>query len=104
MAQMGIIDFNKNNKKRHFMQQNSEAAEQYWRRNLAIIFTYLVLWFAVSFGCGILFVDQLNQVNLFGFKLGYWFANQGSILVFCGLTIAYAVRMNRLDNEFDVHE
>ncbi|HIG37584.1 MAG TPA: DUF4212 domain-containing protein [Oceanospirillaceae bacterium] len=87
------------------MQQDSEAAAlQYWRRNLQIIFTYLVIWFVVSFGCGIVFVDQLNQFNLFGFKLGYWFANQGSIVVFCILTIAYAVRMNRLDNEFDVHE
>ena len=86
------------------MKQDSKAAEQYWRRNLQIIFSYLVVWFAVSFGCGIVFVDELNQFNLFGFKLGYWFANQGSILVFCVLTIGYAVRMSRLDSEFDVHE
>tara|TARA_B110000503_G_scaffold53258_1_gene85677 strand:+ start:3734 stop:3994 length:261 start_codon:yes stop_codon:yes gene_type:complete len=86
------------------MKQNTNAAEQYWHRNLQIIFSYLIIWFVVSFGCGIVFVDELNQFNLFGFKLGYWFANQGSILVFSVLTIAYAVRMNRLDNEFDVNE
>ena len=65
------------------MKQDTKAAEQYWRRNLQIIFSYLVVWFVVSFGCGIVFVDELNQFNMFGFKLGYWFANQGSILVFC---------------------
>ena len=86
------------------MKQNTNAAKQYWHRNLQIIFSYLIIWFVVSFGCGILFVDELNQFNFFGFKLGYWFANQGSILVFSVLTIAYAVRMNRLDNEFDVNE
>jgi putative solute:sodium symporter small subunit len=86
------------------MKKNTNTAEQYWRRNLQIIFSYLTVWFVVSFGCGIVFVDELNQFSLFGFKLGYWFANQGSILVFCLLTIGYAVRMSRLDNEFDVHE
>ena len=86
------------------MKQNTNAAKQYWHRNLQIIFSYLIIWFVVSFGCGIVFVDELNQFNLFGFKLGYWFANQGSIFVFSLLTIAYAVRMNRLDNEFDVNE
>ena len=86
------------------MKQNTKAAEQYWRRNLQIIFSYLIIWFVVSFGGGIVFVDELNHFNMFGFKLGYWFANQGSILVFCLLTIGYAVRMSRLDSEFDVHE
>ena len=86
------------------MKQDGNAAERYWRRNLQIIFSYLTIWFVVSFGCGIIFVDELNHFNLFGFKLGYWFANQGSILVFVVLTIAYAVRMNRLDSEFDVNE
>jgi putative solute:sodium symporter small subunit len=86
------------------MKQNTNAAKQYWHRNLQIIFSYLIIWFVVSFGCGIIFVDELNQFNLFVFKLGYWFANQGSVFVFSVLTIAYAVRMNRLDNEFDVNE
>ncbi len=86
------------------MNPDTNTAAQYWRRNLQIIFSYLAVWFVVSFGCGIVFVDELNQFNLFGFKLGYWFANQGSIFVFSDLTIAYAVRMSHLDNEFDVHE
>ena len=86
------------------MNPDTNTATQYWRRNLQIIFSYLAVWFVVSFGCGIVFVDELNQFNLFGFKLGYWFANQGSIFVFSVLTIAYAVRMSHLDNEFDVHE
>lgn len=86
------------------MNPDTNTAAQYWRRNLQIIFSYLAVWFAVSFGCGIVFVDELNQFNLFGFKLGYWFANQGSIFVFSALTITYAVRMSHLDNEFDVHE
>ncbi|MDB4001905.1 DUF4212 domain-containing protein [Oceanospirillaceae bacterium] len=86
------------------MKQDINKAEQYWHRNLQIIFSYLVVWFVVSFGFGIIFVEELNQFNIFGFKLGYWFANQGSILVFCLLTVAYAIRMGRLDSEFDVHE
>ncbi|HCH25230.1 MAG TPA: DUF4212 domain-containing protein [Oceanospirillaceae bacterium] len=84
--------------------QQQDLAQRYWRRNLQIIITYLVIWFLVSYGAGILFADFLNQFQMFGFKLGYWFANQGSVLVFCLLTVAYALRMNRLDNEFDVHE
>ena len=86
------------------MNPDTNRAAQYWRRNLQIIFSYLAILFVVSFGCGIVFVDELNQFNLFGFKLGYWFANQGSIFVFSALTIGYAVRMSHLDNEFDMHE
>ncbi len=67
------------------MNPDTNTAAQYWRRNLQIIFSYLAVWFVVSFGCGIVFVDELNQFNLFGFKLGYWFANQGSIFVFSAL-------------------
>jgi len=84
--------------------QQQDLAQRYWRRNLQIIITYLIIWFLVSYGAGILFADFLNQFQVFGFKLGYWFANQGSVLAFCMLTVAYALRMNRLDNEFDVHE
>ena len=58
------------------MKQDINKAEQYWHRNLQIIFSYLVVWFVVSFGFGIVFVEELNQFNIFGFKLGYWFANQ----------------------------
>ncbi len=86
------------------MNPDTNTAAQYWRRNLQIIFSYLAVWFVVSFCCGIVFVDELNHFNLFGFKMGYCLANQGSIVVVSALTIAYEVRMSQLDNEFDVHE
>jgi len=84
--------------------KNEEQAKAYWAENISLLFKLLAVWFVVSFGFGIVFVEELNQFNIFGFKLGYWFANQGSILVFCALTVAYAIRMGRLDSEFDVHE
>lgn len=82
-------------------QQN---ARDYWAANLKLILTYLVIWFVVSYGAGILLVDQLNQISLFGFKLGFWFAQQGSIYAFLGLILLYAHSMNKLDRKFDVHE
>ena len=66
--------------------------------------SYLVVWFVVSYGCGILLVDVLNNIQFFGFKLGFWFAQQGSIYVFLALIIMYARSMNKLDRKFDVHE
>ena len=78
--------------------------KKYWSQNLRIMFTLLTIWFLVSFGCGILFVDFLDQYRLFGYKLGFWFSQQGSIYVFVVLIFVYAWRMNRLDEEFDVHE
>lgn len=87
------------------MSDLSEAqARQYWRRNLALVAKLLIVWFAVSFGCGILLVDWLNQFRLGGYKLGFWFAQQGSIYVFVGLIFYYARRMNALDREFGVDE
>jgi len=64
----------------------------------------LALWFFVSFFCGILIVDYLNQFQLLGFKLGFWFSHQGSIFVFVMLIFYYAWRMNRLDKQFGVYE
>ena len=81
-----------------------ENARAYWAANLRLILTYLAIWFAVSYGCGILLVDELNQINLFGFKLGFWFAQQGAIYAFLVLIIMYAHSMNKLDRKFDVHE
>ncbi|MBB4931445.1 putative solute:sodium symporter small subunit [Lipingzhangella halophila] len=77
---------------------------EYWRKNLRLMVTLLVIWFAVSFGCGILFVEQLNQITLGGFPLGFWFAQQGSIYVFVLLILVYCLRMDRLDKEFGVEE
>jgi putative solute:sodium symporter small subunit len=78
----------------------------YWRANVRILSGLLVIWFVVSYGCGILFVDQLNRVRIpgTGFKLGFWFAQQGSIYVFVCLIFYYVWRMNRLDLEHGVHE
>lgn len=82
----------------------SENARAYWAANLKLIITYLVIWFAVSYGAAVLFVDQLNAIEVFGFKLGFWFAQQGSIYVFLVLIVMYAHSMNKLDREHDVHE
>ena len=64
----------------------------------------LVIWFAVSYGCGILFVEQLDGIRIGGFKLGFWFAQQGSIYVFVALIFFYVWKMNKSDREFDLDE
>jgi putative solute:sodium symporter small subunit len=78
----------------------------YWRANLRLVLGLLGVWFLVSYGFGILFVDLLNQVRIpgTGFPLGFWFAQQGSIYVFVVLIFVYVWRMNRLDAEFGVAE
>jgi len=81
-----------------------EQAIAYWRENVSLIIRYLVIWFIASYGCGILFVDALNSIEFFGFKLGFWFAQQGSIYVFLILLVLYARSMNALDEKYDVHE
>ena len=81
-----------------------KSRKDYWKKNLRILFVLLTIWFIVSFGCGILFVEQLNQIKMGGFKLGFWFAQQGSIYFFVILIFVYVVRMNRLDKEFNVNE
>ena len=81
-----------------------EKAAAYWRANLRLMLSLLAVWVGVSFVCGILLVDWLDQFRFFGFKLGFWFAEQGSIFVFVVLIFVYVWRMNRLDREFDVEE
>ncbi|GAB3274305.1 DUF4212 domain-containing protein [Parahaliea aestuarii] len=81
-----------------------QQAAAYWKRNLALMAKLLVIWFVVSFGCGILFVDALNQIQIGGYKLGFWFAQQGSIYVFVALIFYYTRRMTALDREFGVDE
>ena len=76
----------------------------YWKANLRLIAFCLAIWFVVSFGFGIMFVEPLNNISLGGYKLGFWFANQGSIYVFVALIFFYANRMGKLDREHDVHE
>jgi len=76
----------------------------YWKKNLRYLLILLSIWFAVSYGCGILFADSLNNIKLAGFPLGFWFAQQGSIYVFCILIFVYVYIMNKLDKAFDVDE
>ena len=76
----------------------------YWKENLSILAKLLVIWFVVSFGCGILLVDVLNEIQFFGFKLGFWFAQQGAIYVFVVLIFVYMAKMNALDKKYGVDE
>lgn len=81
-----------------------DKANAYWKANLQLMGTLLLIWFAVSFGASVLFVDQLNAIQLGGFKLGFWFAQQGSMLTFVLLIFVYVIRMNRIDREHGVDE
>ena len=76
----------------------------YWRANLRLMGALLFVWFLVSYGFGILLVEQLNAIRWFGFRLGFWFAQQGSIYVFVVLIFVYAWRMNRLDQRYRMDE
>jgi len=78
--------------------------KEYWRMNLTYVGILLIIWFTVSYGFSILFVNQLDQVRFAGFKLGFWFAQQGSIYVFVLLIFVYVFLMNRLDRKFGVAE
>ncbi len=82
------------------------TASAYWRRNLTYVTSLLGVWFVVSYGAGILFVEQLNRVRIpgTGFPLGFWFAQQGSIYVFVILIFVYVGLMNRLDREHGLRE
>ena len=73
----------------------------YWKINLKYLVILLSIWFTVSFGFGILLVDTLNQYRIGGFKLGFWFAQQGAIYVFVILIFVYIYLMNRLDQKFN---
>ncbi len=81
-----------------------EQQAAYWRRNLRYIVVLLSIWAAVSYGASILLADALDAVKLGGFPLGFWFANQGSIVTFVVLTFVYLKLMNDLDREFGVYE
>ena len=84
--------------------KNDDDKSAYWRENLALLAKLLVVWFVVSFGAGILFVEQLNAIQFFGFKLGFWLAQQGSIYVFVVLIFVYMSKMNAMDKKYGVDE
>lgn len=78
--------------------------QQYWKANIRLLGSLLVIWFAVSFGAGILFVEQLNKVSLGGYPLGFWFAQQGAIYTFVGLIFFYTYRMKKIERHFGVDD
>lgn len=86
------------------MSTGNESGQAYWKANLALIRNCLIVWFVASFGCGILLRPVLSGIPVGGTDLGFWFAQQGSILVFLVLIFFYAWRMNALDRQFGVDE
>ncbi len=78
--------------------------QEYWSKNIRYLTILLSIWFIVSYGMGIFFVDELNNIQFGGFKLGFWMAQQGSIYVFVALIFVYVSWMNKLDKEYDVDE
>jgi putative solute:sodium symporter small subunit len=83
---------------------NQEKAQAYWKENISIIIKLLIIWFVFSFGCGILFVNELNVIEISGVKLGYWFAQQGSIYVFIILVFIYIKLMMNIDKKYGFNE
>lgn len=84
--------------------KSEEDAKAYWSENVRLMIILLVIWFVVSFGCGILLVDVLNHIRIGGYKLGFWFAQQGSIYTFVVLIFIYARKMAALDRKYGVHD
>jgi putative solute:sodium symporter small subunit len=81
-------------------QEEQKNATAYWKENVRYMFILLSIWFMVSYGAGILFKDWLNQFKVGGFKLGFWFAQQGAIYVFIILIFVYVKLMNNLDKKY----
>lgn len=83
---------------------DEQQARAYWQENIRTIMQLLAVWFIVSYGFGVLFVDLLDTIAIGGFKLGFWFAQQGSMYIFLVLIFVYAKRMNTIDEKYDVNE
>lgn len=83
---------------------SKQRMSEYWKRNIRFLGILLAAWFFFSYVCGIIWVDFLNQYSLGGFKLGFWFAQQGSIYAFIVIIFFYVRGMNQLDREFEVDE
>ena len=87
------------------MDEKTKARDaEYWRVNIRLILSLLAVWAFVSYGCGILFVEQLNAITFFGLPFGFWIAQQGSIYVFVVLIFFYAWRMDVVDKKFHLDE
>jgi putative solute:sodium symporter small subunit len=83
---------------------SNKNLQDYWNRNLTYLVVLLSIWFLCSYGAGILFKDSLDEIRVGGYKLGFWFAQQGSMYIFCILIFVYVWLMNKLDKEYDVDE
>ena len=83
---------------------SKNLAEEYWKKNLKYLLILLSIWFTVSFGFGIILIEELNQIKIGGFKLGFWFAQQGSIYVFVVIIFLYVWLMKRLDRKLSEKE
>ncbi len=83
---------------------SDKSREEYWRRNIRLVIQCLIVWFVVSFGFGIILVKPLNAISLGGYKLGFWFAQQGSIYFFVLIILVYIKLMNKLDKKYGVNE
>jgi putative solute:sodium symporter small subunit len=83
---------------------SAEHLKAYWKRNVRLLFILLSIWFACSYGAGILFKEVLDTIKIGGFPLGFWFGQQGSLYIFVVLIFVYSYKMTKLDVEFDVHE
>ena len=81
---------------------SNKLHQKYWKENLKYLAILLSIWFLASYVCGILLVEQLNTIKIAGFKLGFWFAQQGSIYVFVILIFVYIRLMNRLDKKYNL--
>ncbi len=73
----------------------------YWKANLRIVSVLLFIWFVCSFGAGIIFSDLIDKIKIGGFPLGFWFAQQGSIIIFVFIIVIYCFLMNKLDKNFE---
>jgi putative solute:sodium symporter small subunit len=83
---------------------NLEKRQQYWRENVRLMVVLLTIWFTISYLCGIVFVEELNTIRLGGYKLGFWFAQQGSMYGFVAIIFIYAKKMAALDRKYDLHD
>lgn len=83
---------------------SEDRVKAYWRANVRLLLILLAVWFTVSYGFGILLVDWLNRFSMFGFKLGFWWAQQGSIYVFVILIFVYVALIGRIDRRFGVDD
>lgn len=83
---------------------NEERMQSYWKKNISLISVLMVIWAAVSYGAAILLAQPLSGIQFFGVPLSFWFANQGSMLIFVAMIFFYCWRMDQLDKEYNVHE